>query len=132
MYLLDTNVCIEFLRNRNPGVFAKMASHSPTELFLCTVVLSELIYGAVRSDKPAAQLGLVAKFAATFSCLSLDNAAAEIHGQLRADLAALGTPIGPYDSQIAAIALANNLVLVTHDTAEFSRVPGLQLEDWHT
>jgi tRNA(fMet)-specific endonuclease VapC len=109
-----------------------MSVQAPTEINLCSVVLSELIYGAVRASNQAAQLALVAKFAATFNCLPLDTAAAEVHARLRADLAGRGTPIGPYDSQIAAIALAHNLILVTHDTAEFSRVPGLQLEDWHT
>ena len=60
----------------------------------------------------------------------LDDRAAEEYGKVRALLAALGTPIGPNDLLIAAIALANQMTLVTHNTAEFSRVPGLALEDW--
>jgi len=62
--------------------------------------------------------------------LPLDEQAARVAGQVRAQLAALGTPIGPYDVQIAAIALVNNLILVTHNTGEFGRVNGLQIEDW--
>jgi tRNA(fMet)-specific endonuclease VapC len=62
--------------------------------------------------------------------LPFDDAAAEAYGRLRAELARRGTPIGPNDLMIAAIALAHDLTLVTHNTAEFSRVSGLRLEDW--
>lgn len=62
--------------------------------------------------------------------LGFDDAAAEIHAQIRHQLETAGTPIGPYDLQIAAIALDSGLTLVTHNTAEFSRVPGLTIEDW--
>lgn len=65
-----------------------------------------------------------------FTSLPFDDIAAERFGDIRSYLADLGTPIGPYDLQIAAIALANNLILVTHNVDEFSRVEGLQLEDW--
>jgi len=69
------------------------------------------------------------EFLAQFISLPFDDQAALIHGQIRAQLAVAGTPIGPYDLQIAAIAIANSL-MVTHNTREFSRVEGLQLEDW--
>jgi tRNA(fMet)-specific endonuclease VapC len=62
--------------------------------------------------------------------LPFDDAAAEVYGRIRAELASRGTPIGPYDLMIAATALANNLILVTHNTREFARVSGLVLEDW--
>ena len=62
--------------------------------------------------------------------LPFDDRAAEEYGKVRSHLAVLGTPIGPNDLMIAAIALANHMTLVTHNTAEFSRVPGLTLEDW--
>ncbi|MRT32681.1 type II toxin-antitoxin system VapC family toxin, partial [Xylella fastidiosa subsp. multiplex] len=65
-----------------------------------------------------------------FSTMPFDEAAAEEYGRLRAHLSATGQLIGPNDMMIAAIALANRLILVTHNTAEFSRVPGLVLEDW--
>ena len=69
-------------------------------------------------------------FAAGFSTLAYDDRAAAEYAKVRADLAAKGTPIGPNDLMIAAIALANALILVTHNTSEFSRVVGLTLEDW--
>jgi tRNA(fMet)-specific endonuclease VapC len=62
--------------------------------------------------------------------LPLDSPSSVIAGRIRAELAALGTPIGPYDVQIAAVALAHNLILITHNTGEFRRVQGLQIEDW--
>ena len=65
-----------------------------------------------------------------FVSLPFDDAAAEEYGKVRAHLASLGTPIGPHDLMIAAIALANGLSVVTNNTSEFSRVPGLSIEDW--
>jgi tRNA(fMet)-specific endonuclease VapC len=78
----------------------------------------------------AANLALIASLRQHFVSLPFDDRAAEEYGTVRAHLAALGTPIGPNDLMIASIALANKLTLVTHNTVEFSRVPGLKVEDW--
>ena len=131
-YLLDTNVCIEFLRQRNTSVAAKLATHAAAEIRLCSVVLSELYYGALRSADPVANWADVQKFAVAFQSLPFDDAAAAWHARLRAEMARLGTPLGPHDSLIAAIAMAHGLVVVTHNINEFSRVAGLTLEDWQT
>lgn len=69
-------------------------------------------------------------FCRRFDSLPFDDAAAEEYGRIRAELTAAGTPIGPNDLMIASIALANQLTLVTSNTAEFGRVPGLQIENW--
>ena len=69
-------------------------------------------------------------FLGAFQSLPFDDAAAEAYGRLRAELARRGTPIGPNDLMIAAIALVHDLTLVTHNTAEFSRVSDLRFEDW--
>jgi len=108
----------------------RLAVEQPENIYLCTVVQVELYYGAYRSANPEPNIALLERFFSQSSILPLDVRAARITGQLRAQLAALGTPIGPYDLQIAAIALANNLTLVTHNTREFSRVEGLRIEDW--
>lgn len=131
-YLLDTNACVECLRNRNAGVVARFQSCSPRELRLCSVVVAELCYGAYKSPKPAANLTLVQTFAAPLISVPFDDLAADVYGRIRADLEQRGQAIGPNDTMIAAIALANGLTIVTHDTAEFSRVSGLLIEDWHT
>ena len=87
-------------------------------------------WGAFRSQRREANLSLLRTLFAAFPSFPFDDAAAEEYGRLRAALAARGTPIGPNDMLIAAIALAHDLTLVTHNTREFGRVEGLRLEDW--
>ena len=130
IYLLDTNACIVYLNRRNSGVMKRLQSLSPKDVAVCSVVKSELFYGANRSNNPKRTLALPKKFLNNFVSLPFDDEAAIAYGKIRSDLAAKGTPIGPYDLQIAAIALANDLILVTHNTREFSRIADLKLEDW--
>lgn len=130
IYLLDTNACIVYLNRPMSGVRQKIQSLSPQDIAVCSVVKAELFYGAMRSNNSTRTLALQEAFLNNFVSLPFDDGAATIYGRIRAELAASGTPIGPYDVQIAAIAMANNLILVTHNTREFSRVNGLQIEDW--
>jgi tRNA(fMet)-specific endonuclease VapC len=97
---------------------------------ICDVVKYELYYGAYRSKRQEANLETLRMFFSEFISLPFDGSAAAICGYIRASLADLGTPIGVYDLQIAAIALANNLILVTHNTDEFNRMERLAIEDW--
>lgn len=129
-YLLDTNVCIRLLNNSSPTVTRRLAAQQPENIFLCTIVQLELYYGAYHSAQPEQNLAVLERFFSQFYILALDCQSAKIAGQIRAQLAVRGTPIGPNDLQIAAIALANNLTLVTHNSNEFGRVDGLQMEDW--
>lgn len=129
-YLLDTNVCVGFLSGRKPQLAARLAATPVQDKIVCSIVRTELYYGAYKSQRQASSLATINAFLAHLATLPFDDAAAQICGEIRADLARKGTPIGPYDVQIAAIALANNLTLVTHNTREFSRVPNLLLEDW--
>lgn len=95
-------------------------------------MVGELIYGAEHAAIPhrANNRSRVEQLRQQFVSLPFDDFAAEQYGVVRARLADIGLPIGPNDTMIAAIALAHRLVLVTHNTAEFSRVPGLLIEDW--
>lgn len=129
-YLLDTNTCIIYLTRSVPGVRRRLESLSPEEIAVCSIVKAELFYGAMRSNNPNRTLTQQRNFLNLFISLPFDDIAAMTCGRIRAQLASLGIPIGPYDLQIAAIALANNLILVTHNTREFSRIEGLQFEDW--
>ncbi len=129
-YLLDTNTCIIYLKNLNPGIVRKLSTTPANDIAVCSIVKAELFYGAMRSNDPTQTLRVQQRFLAQFVSLPFDDQAGLIHGRIRAQLAIAGTPIGPYDLQIAAITLANNLTLVTHNTREFSRVEGLQIEDW--
>jgi len=131
-YLLDSNACIGWLRNSQAKLVARIKQERPTDIVICAVVVGELIYGAERAA-PAHQDNnrlRVQQLRQQFVSISFDDSAAEEYGKARAHLANLGTPIGPNDLMIAAIALANRLTLVTHNTVEFSRVPGLSVEDW--
>ena len=129
IYLLDTNFCIELLNKHDSRAAKKLASVSPKDIRLCSVVQAELYHGAYKSGRET-NLKLVRSFLSLFESLPFDDQAADVYGQIRADLEAKGTPIGPNDTIIAAIALAKDLTLVSHNTAEFSRVPGLKLVDW--
>lgn len=131
-FLLDTNTCIEYLRNRNAGVVATFKAKRPADLALSAVVVAELCFGAHKSQAKEKNLQLIGSLAQFIQILPFDLHAAECYGRIRADLERSGTPIGPNDLMIASTALANRLALVTHNTKDFSRVAGLQLEDWHS
>lgn len=129
-YLLDTNVCVMYLNCRSLLVRQRLRAVDLKVVAVCSVVKAELFYGAWRSTNPEQALARQQRFLKAFESLPFDDRSAEIAGQIRAQLAASGTPIGSNDLLIAAIALANNLTLVTHKTSEFSRVEGLQIADW--
>jgi tRNA(fMet)-specific endonuclease VapC len=129
-FLFDANACISYLNNYLSPIRRKLEQVPPSQI--CSVVKAELFYGAMKSQNPAKTLALQEIFLNQFVSLPFDDRAAKIFGEIRAHLARLGTPIGPYDLQIAAIALANDVTLVTHNTREFSRVPHLRIEDWET
>jgi tRNA(fMet)-specific endonuclease VapC len=130
MYLLDTDTCIAYLRQR-PGILVqRIAARQPNEVRLCAVVKAELYAGALLSRQPAALRARIDAFVPPYHSLPFDDAASEHYARIRADLTARGQLIGPNDLLIAAIALANGLTLVTHNTREFNRVVGLTVEDW--
>jgi len=129
-YLLDSNVWITFLRRPSSPVVPRLRARQPHEILACSVVRAELFYGTLRSAHPARNRAVVEALLRPYVCLPFAEADSEIQAGIRHYLEMLGMPIGPYDLQIAAIALSNGCTLVTHNTAEFSRVPGLVLEDW--
>jgi tRNA(fMet)-specific endonuclease VapC len=131
-YLLDTNTCIGWLRNNQPHVNARIQAHQPTEIVLCSIVVAELYFGIERSDPKhrATTAQRVEVLRGLFASLPFDDDAAKEYGKIRADLTTRGQLIGGNDILIASIAKAMNCTLVTHNVAEFSRVPGLRIEDW--
>jgi len=130
MYLLDTNACIGYLNGVAVGVLRRMRTLLVSEIAVCSVVKAELFYGAMKSGNPAKSLAGQQRFVNQFLSFPFDDQAAEHYGRIRAHLARQGKPIGPNDLLIASIALARSATLVTHNTAEFSRVPNLVIEDW--
>lgn len=127
-WLLDTNVLIHAQRRRPAAVRQRLRAVSPDSVAISTVTVAELWYGIARSDDPDRKRELWSRFLAPFDVLAFDQAAAEIHGDLR--FALRRQPIGERDLLIAAIALAKDLTVVTANTREFRRVPGLRVEDW--
>ena len=130
LYLPDTNVWINHLNPAPSIVKTRLSAHPPSQIALCDVVKAELYYGAFKSTRQDANLSILDTLFSGFMSFSFDDKAARIVGDIRAALARKGTPIGPYDLQIAAIALAHDCILITHNTGEFSRIAGLKLEDW--
>ena len=130
MFLLDSNVCIRLLNQNHKNIVQHFQKHHPDEIALCSIVKAELIYEARHSKQVEANLQLLYKFFKPLSSLPFDDRCAEEAGQIRADLAAQGKPIGPNDLLIAATARTHDAVLVSHNIREFSRITGLRLEDW--
>ncbi len=129
-YLLDTNILIYAYRHMG-GCFERLRDTPAERIALCSVNIFELEYGMAQSERPQTMRLFVNELLGRHVMLDLTVQAAKQAGYLRAHLRKLGTSIGEYDLLIAGIALSNGLTLVTHNTNEFSRVPGLQLEDWY-
>lgn len=130
MYLLDTNVCINFLNGTSPSVKQHFQASSPSEIAVCSIVKAELLFGARNSQRVDANLQVLKMFFAPLHRLPFDDQCADEYGLIRSDLKTQGRLIGPNDMLIAAVARANEAVLVTHNTREFSRISGLLLDDW--
>lgn len=105
-------------------------SESPNRVVLSSITKSELYYGAYKSAYPQKNMEALAKFMAPFESIDFDSATAKTYGKIRHELSREGNIIGPYDMQIAAIALVNDCTLVTNNTKEFCRIDGLALENW--
>lgn len=131
-YLLDTNVCVDYLNGHHPGVTKRLQRLRPQVVAVSAVAVAELRYGAEKSGRRTQNQRRLDLLLDELAALDFDREAAAAYGRLRAALEARGTPIGPNDMLIAAQALAHDLILVTDNLAEFERVSGLQLENWRS
>ena len=129
-YLLDTNTCIRYINGRAPKLRLKMPTMPVSDIVVCDIVVAELFYGAAKSNTPDESLLKQQAFLKPYVSLPFDGKAAISYAIIRAQLEKLGMPIGPLDMLIAAIAQAHGLILITHNTAEFKRINGLEIEDW--
>lgn len=123
-YLLDTNMCIRYINGRSEAIRTKLPTIPASEIVVCSVVRAELEFGVAKSQTQEASAAKLQRFLKPYATLPFDDAAAKKFGQLRATLEKAGTPIGPYDMQIAAIALVHDLTVVTHNVHEFERIEG--------
>lgn len=128
-YLLDTNTCIAVMRS-HPVAVQRMAAVAPGDCAISTITAYELYTGVEKCAKPAQERGKVELLLTTVWEMPFDPDAARESARVRALLESQGQAIGPYDTLLAGQALARSLILVTANTREFSRVPGLALENW--
>ena len=129
-YLLDTNICIYIIKNKPKTVKEKFESLSIGDVCISSVTVSELVYGAYKSQKIEQNLKTLEKFFLPLEVVDFDYKASYEYGKIRADLEKRGRIIGQLDMQIAGVALANDMILVTNNTKEFERVASLKLENW--
>ena len=129
-WLLDTNAVIALVTRRSEALLRRVESAEPGSLAVSSIVAHELYFGAYRSQKVDFNLETLRLLFTDIKIIDLDREDARAAGEIRADLARQGKPIGPYDVLIAGQALARGLPLVTNNTAEFERIAGMRLEDW--
>ncbi|MEI7786963.1 MAG: type II toxin-antitoxin system VapC family toxin [Betaproteobacteria bacterium] len=129
MILLDTNICIYIINAKPATVLARFQQYRLGDIGLCSIVAAELAYGVAQSGSARNRKALE-MFLAPLTILPFDEAAVWSYGELRADLERRGTPIGSLDTMIAAHALSRQALLITNNLREFSKVPGLQLDNW--
>lgn len=128
-YMLDTNICIYAIKHRPAAVRDALRAHEAAGLGISIISVAELYFGAVKSGS-SRNLQALQHFLEPLEIADFDSHAARAYGHMRHELERLGTPIGPLDTQIAAHALALDVTLVSNNTREFARVPGLRVEDW--
>ena len=129
-WFLDTNACIMHLRGRHPQLSGRWRQHRAEDLAIPLTAYAELLVGAEKSSQPERVLRQIELLLEAHEIVELTEEVAEHYARLRAELETRGAVIGGNDLWIAATALAHGATLVTNNTGEFSRVPGLVIEDW--
>jgi tRNA(fMet)-specific endonuclease VapC len=128
-YMLDTNICIYVMKNY-PAKLRERFNNLAEQLCISAITLGELHFGAEKSARPPENLQAVEEFTARLEILPFSPKAAVHYGQVRAELERAGKPVGSLDMLIAAHARAEGLVIITNNTREFRRIPGLRVENW--
>ncbi len=129
-YLLDTNAWIEVINDPAGIVASRMSTKHVLEIAYNSISNGELFTGAFKSPHSALEILAIEQVVKQFQSFAFDDPCAEEYAEIRSHLEKIGQRIGPHDMQIAGIARHHNLIVVTHNTREFSRVPGLAIEDW--
>ena len=129
-FLLDTNIWILWLKEAPPALRRRMESEKATRIAVCSIVKAELWHGARKYQNADERLRILTELLAPYRSLPFDDTAARHYADIRHQLETQGQIIGPNDLKIAAICRANDLTLVSTNTSEFGRVPGLKVEDW--
>ena len=130
MYLLDSNICIYIINKSPKTVVERIKKLKPEQVKLSAISVGELEYGVSKSSYREKNRDALLDFVSAFDIEPFNDTDAEIFGLIRADLEKRGQLIGPYDLQIAAQAITRDLILVTNNMNEFSRIKELKLENW--
>ena len=128
--MLDTNICIYIIKNKPQNVKEKFESFEVGDLCISSITVSELMYGAYKSQHTTKNLKALEHFLMPFDIVDYDYNAALAYGKIRADLEKKGQVIGNMDMQIAGHALSLDMTVVTNNMKEFERVVGLNLDNW--
>lgn len=131
-YLLDTNIYIHIIKKKPIEVLEKFKEYTVGDIAISSITVAELKYGVQKSQLRERNDEALQKFLIPIVIEDFDYKAAAVYGRIRSHLESKGTPIGPLDNLIAAHALSLNVTLVTNNTKEFKRVPGLTLANWAT
>lgn len=130
-YLLDTDICSYAIKRKPPELLRKIRTALENEdIAISAITRGELLYGLELVPSATSLHIAVHAFLEYLPCLEWPVSAADHYGRLRAGQKIAGTPVGYMDTLIACHALAENLILVTNNTSDFSRIPGLQIENW--
>jgi len=130
MYLLDTNILIYAQKKRSLNVIQKIEHHDPKDLFVSVFTVAEMVFGCKKSLDPPRNHRALLEFLLPFNVIEFEQGDCATYGSIRAYLEKNGTPIGTIDTFIGALAVSRTLILVTNNTREFERIPGITLENW--
>jgi tRNA(fMet)-specific endonuclease VapC len=130
MYYLDTNTCIYFLNGTYNSILAEFKVHKPEDIKIPALVKAELLLGVEKSERKELNIISYNKFLEPFEVVSFDDGSSVVYAKIRAALERKGKVIGPNDLIIAATVISHKGILITHNTKEFSKISGLQIEDW--
>ncbi|TVP81733.1 MAG: type II toxin-antitoxin system VapC family toxin [Puniceicoccaceae bacterium] len=129
-YCLDTNTVVYYLKGTCPEIRRRLQGTRPKNLFIPEIVYAELLYGVANSQRKVENAAKLEAFVQPIERISFDERASPHYADIRADLTKRGQLIGSNVLLIASIARAHSMTLITHNTNEFKRIAGLQIEDW--
>lgn len=129
-YMLDTSICVAIIRRKPKQALDRLTRQPPGAVSISSITVAELAYGVTKSTQPARNRAALEQFLLPLDILDFGYTAANTYGAIRTHLGRQGLSIGGMDLLIGAHALSASLILVTHNTSEFARIPGLSLEDW--
>lgn len=132
MFLIDTNICIYIMNDHPPEVIQKFREIGVGNICISSITVSELQYGACKSNHIKKNIKRLEEFLSPFEILAYDETASNYYGKIRSHLEKQGNVIGPLDMLIAAHALSENLILITNNEKEFKRIKLLKVENWVT